>query len=329
MKTIITHNDWYQCRYIDYYNTEIKFNYYMFDNTLNFRDSCIQAAKRIKKRFPHKIINIFYSGGMDSEALIEIFTLASIDFQIYTFKVYDEKKLLVNPYDINSVEQYITANKLRSKHQYIDYTLNLKEIVKYSKTNINFPLGSLCQDLAITKHFLDNKFINIVGRISNTVNLRNANSYTLDLTLFSENENIIHFYWYSMEILNSYIQERHINPITQEQEEFIQNTRDPSKVWSSDIYKIYMYIRYFNLKVRKDFGLFNKWKNQDRITAKKLTYWHNLPKKIKQSLREQDDCNLMERLSNRYQRFHNFYELIDWKIYPNKGIDLQLDTYKY
>ena len=132
-----------------------------------------------------------------------------------------------------------------------------------------------------------------------------------------------------MEILNSYIQERHINPITQEQEEFIQNTRDPSKVWSSDIYKIYMYIRYFNLKVRKDSGLFNKWKNQDRITAKKLTYWHNLPKKIKQSLREQDDCNLMERLSNRYQRFHNFYELIDWKIYPNKGIDLQLDTYKY
>lgn len=318
MHGIITHNDWWQANYIDYYTTELKFNYYKFNNTLNFKEACIDAAIKIKDRFPNKTINICYSGGVDSEALIRIFELADIDFQISTIKFYD-KDILANEYDIKFVEKFITSKNLTHKHTYIDHTLNVREIVKYSEAGA-LSVGMLVQDIAINKNFSDPNIINVLGRIGSKVIDKTILSVYTGLFLENNTAIIVPFYWYTLELMNSYIKERRHNPISDEQYNFIQKIRDPNDSLNEDIYKIYMYVNYFGLKLRKSSNGLELWRDQQ--STKKLVYWHSLPNNVKRNLRLKKEFNEEIELTNSYTRYHNFYEMLEWEMYPDKEISI-------
>lgn len=108
----------------------------------SFRDECIETV-RLLRRKTDKTLYVMYSGGIDSEVVLNAFIAADID----NWMIFSLNYKGVNLYDLEQIEKYLDYRGLRNKHQYFDINLKaywdndvVEDMKKYGSVSPQFPM---------------------------------------------------------------------------------------------------------------------------------------------------------------------------------------------
>ena len=89
-------------------------------NNITFRDSLIEIARSYG--YPDNVNLVYYSGGLDSEIVIQSFRLASIDYCPILFTLTWQGDI-INGHDLEWAHKFLSENSI----SYIDRTLDIRE----------------------------------------------------------------------------------------------------------------------------------------------------------------------------------------------------------
>lgn len=107
-----------------------------------FRAESIRAAQEIGEKFQGQPIFVFYSGGIDSEAVVESFRLAGVEFTVVVV-VYEDG---LNDHDVKNALKYLQAREMTN---YLTLNFNILDWIK-SEAALDFAYSLQTSEIGFT-----------------------------------------------------------------------------------------------------------------------------------------------------------------------------------
>lgn len=224
----------------------------------SFRKECLYAAQDIYDEFKNQELNLFLSGGIESEILAYVFHINKIPFKPIIGIWNNEDNL----YDVKYIIQFL--DKLDIKY----YKVHL-DIQKFLENDLDFADKSHCPVpgyLIYTKLISETSGVPILG-MGDSHLVKQDNQWFFEDTedhgsmirygLINNRPMVPYFYMWNSEIILSYLNDEYIIDLTNN--EFTMN--DSLRL------KNYIYQKYFNMQYRPKYSGFEKYFKTD--------YWQN------------------------------------------------------